>query len=302
MRISIGEIDGDGWESYCQQLLKLKYNNEGYQEVPARYGGDLGIEGFTKTGRAFQCYCPEGEPTPDELYEKQRDKITRDIKKLLKNEAELKGLFGNIIINEWQFLTPRYDNKELIAHCTKKSQEVRSTGKTHVSQDFTILIRTESDFIPERDTYISAGHGQISPDVAPISEDEVIEWKESNNEYYKTLENKLNKIIPNDDKRNIQIVNMIKCYLLGQNILEHIRKEYPSHYEQIIKLKNATESNVEIESAMPNNNPGEHLKHTLTEYRENIDSQLNNSIERSTIMRLGQEAISDWLIRCPLDF
>ena len=78
MRISVGEVDGDAWEKYCQKLLKLKYND--YQEVPARYAGDLGVEGFTHTGIAFQCYCQDGEPISDELYEKQRDKVTRDIK------------------------------------------------------------------------------------------------------------------------------------------------------------------------------------------------------------------------------
>lgn len=302
MRISIGEVDGEGWESFCQQLLKLKYGSiDGYQEVPDRYGGDLGIEGFTQTGRAFQCYCPDGEPSHKELYESQRNKITRDISKLLKNEKALKLLLGDITINEWQFLTPRYDSRELIAHCTKKTQEVKSSGKSHVSQEFTILIRTESDFIPERDILNSAGLSQISPDFPPISEEEVAEWKASNNEYFKTLENKLGKIIHDNDRRNIQTINMIKCYLLGQNILEHFRKEFPSHYEKIINLKNATESNVEIASALPND-PGEHLKHTLSEYQEEIDSQLKKSIERSTILRIGQEAISDWLIRCPLDF
>jgi len=302
VRISIGEVDGEGWENYCQKLLKLKYgSSEGYQEVPARYGGDLGIEGFTQTGLAFQCYCPEGEPSHKELYEGQRNKVTRDISKLLKNETELKRLLGRILVKEWQFLTPSYDSKELIAHCTKKTQEVRSSGKTHVSHDFTILIRTEPDFFPERAILISAGHGQISPDAAPVSGEEVDEWKASNNEYFITLEEKLGKIIPDKDNRNIQTIDMIKCYLIGQNILENIRKEFPSHYEKIINLKNATESSVKIASAL-SNNPGEHLKHTLSEYRKSIDSQLNKSVDHSTVMRLGQEAIADWLICCPLNF
>ena len=130
MKISIGEVDGEGWESFCQQLLKLKYSsNEGYQGVPDRYGGDLGIEGFTQTGRVFQCYCPDGEPSHKELYESQRDKITRDISKLLKNETELKLLLGDIIIKEWQFLTPRYDSRELIAHCTKKLKKSDHQGR-----------------------------------------------------------------------------------------------------------------------------------------------------------------------------
>ncbi len=301
MRVSIGEVDGDAWEKYCQQLLKLKYDD--YQEVPARYCGDLGIEGFTHTGIAFQCYCPEGDPTYDELYEKQRDKVTEDIKKLLKNEAELKRLLGNIIINEWHFLTPRYDNRELIAHCAKKSKEVIASGKSHVSKNFKILIRTEDDFLPERQIYVSAGHGQISPEAIEISEKEVDEWKASNNEYFETLEKKFGKIIFDTDKRNIQAIQMIKDYLLGQNILEQIRKEYPNHYEKIIKLKNAIERKVEMTSAISNNNPGKHLQDTLSDYMNHIiDAQLKESIERSTIMRLGQEAISDWLIRCPLDF
>ena len=301
MRISIGEVDGDGWEDYCQQLLKLKYGGDGYQEVPDRFGGDLGIEGFTQNGLVFQCYCPEGEPTSTELYEGQRNKVTRDISKLLKNETELKKLLGTILIEEWHFLTPRYESKDLIAHCTKKTQEVLSSGKSHISLDFKILIRSESDFIPEHDILISAGNRQISPDAPPVSDEEVAEWKASNNEYFLTLEEKLGRIITNNDKRNIQTINMIKCYLLGQNILEKIRKDFPSHYEKIINLKDATESSVEIASAL-NTNPGEHLKSTLSEYRENIDSQLSKSIDRPTVIRLGQEAIADWLIRCPLDF
>jgi len=300
MRISIGEVDGNEWEKFCQKLLKLKYND--YQEVSARYGGDLGIEGFTHTGIAFQCYCPDGELPSDVLYEKQKGKVTRDIKKLLKNEAELKRLLGNIIIKEWHFLTPRHDNKELIAHCVKKSKEVIASGKSHVSKDFKILILTEDNFLPERDIYVTAGHGQIIPEVTEISEEEVKKWKVSNNEYFETLENKLGKIISDINKRNIQTINRIKDYLLGQNILEQIRKEYPSHYEKITRLKNAIEIEVEMTSAIPNNNPDKYLKDTLSDYQKNIDAQLKESIERSTVIRLGQEAISDWLIRCPLDF
>jgi len=303
MRISFGEVNGNDWERYCQQLLKLKYGDtEGYQEVPDRYGGDLGIEGFTQTGRAFQCYCAEGEPPPKELYESQRDKVTRDISKLLKNETELKRILGDIAIKEWHFLTPRYDSKELIAHCVRKAEEVKLSGKSHIAPDFTILIRTDDDFIPERETYLSAGISRISFDIPQIPEEEVIEWKESHNEYFETLESKLTKIINDIDKRSSQAANMVRNYLLGQNILEDIRRGFPGHYEKIARLKNATERNVEIMSGLDQNNPGELLKNTLSDYQETLYSELNRSLDRSIIMGLGQEAISDWLIRCPLDF
>lgn len=40
-----GKFDGDTWEIFCQKCLKIKYDKDGYQSIPARFGGDLGIEG-----------------------------------------------------------------------------------------------------------------------------------------------------------------------------------------------------------------------------------------------------------------
>ena len=45
--------DGNSWEEFCQICLKLKFESEGYQELPA-WQGDMGIEGFTRTGKVFQ--------------------------------------------------------------------------------------------------------------------------------------------------------------------------------------------------------------------------------------------------------
>jgi len=91
-----GNFDGDSWEGFCQQCLKLKYETDGYQEMPA-WQGDLGIEGFTRSGIMFQCYCPDEDYDPDLLYEKQRDKITADLKKLLTYQTQMAWTaWGNV--------------------------------------------------------------------------------------------------------------------------------------------------------------------------------------------------------------
>src|SRR5690606_24929220 len=111
-----GNFDGDSWEGFCQQCLKLKYEHDGYQEMPA-WQGDLGIEGFTRSGILFQCYCPDEDYNPDLLYEKQRDKITTDLKKLITYETQLVSYLGAAKVVKWIFLTPEYKNKELVRHC-----------------------------------------------------------------------------------------------------------------------------------------------------------------------------------------
>ncbi|GMA60380.1 hypothetical protein NZD89_12305 [Alicyclobacillus fastidiosus] len=84
IRTKHGTYDGDSWEEHCQLLLKKKYDSEGYQEMVAHTKGDHGIEGFTRTGLVFQCYCPDEEYEPGKLYEEQKDKVTRDLNKLQK--------------------------------------------------------------------------------------------------------------------------------------------------------------------------------------------------------------------------
>lgn len=78
-----GNLDGNAWEELCQSCYRLRYQDQHYTEIPAVQGGDAGIEGFTRNGIVNQCYFPERNYSDDELYEHLRDKMTRDIGKLL---------------------------------------------------------------------------------------------------------------------------------------------------------------------------------------------------------------------------
>ena len=83
------ELDPNKWEELIDKLYRIKYKDEGYQYIPARGGGDYGIEGYTETGKVYQCYFPEGEYSPKDLYEKLRDKMSIDLGKIEKNQQEL---------------------------------------------------------------------------------------------------------------------------------------------------------------------------------------------------------------------
>ena len=231
MIIAIGEVDGDLWEEYCQKVFRLRYKDNGYQEVPAKYGGDLGIEGFTKDGIVFQCYCPDGVPSSDELYTNQRDKITRDISKLVKNGKDLIKLMGDTKIKEWHFVTPLYENKELLSHCQKKVKEVLEKNCDHISSTFSILVKTDDDYIEERGIIVGVGIYSISIS-HKVEDTDIIDWKSKNNNLINTLDRKLEKIVKDDDKRLRLIEINLKNYLIGQRIMEHIRIGFPEHHEK----------------------------------------------------------------------
>lgn len=135
-----GLYDGNSWEALFQLIFKNKHGSDDYQEMPAS-PGDYGIEGFVgNTGVAFQCYCPERNYEQDELYEKQRDKITRDIGKLKTYEKEIKARIGNELIARWTFITPEINRNKLLKHARDKEAEARSWNLSILSPDFKILL------------------------------------------------------------------------------------------------------------------------------------------------------------------
>jgi hypothetical protein len=61
-------------------------------EVPDDDRGDAGLEAFSMSGCAYQCYAPEGEPlTMTQRYNKQRDKMTADVGKFIANTAKIQA-------------------------------------------------------------------------------------------------------------------------------------------------------------------------------------------------------------------
>lgn len=144
-----GAFDGNSWERLCQLVFKRKFTDDGYIHIPAT-PGDYGLEGFTKTtGCGFQCYCPEKVYPSRVLYEKQRDKITTDLKKLQTNEADLTKILGTTKLRRWHLVTPTIAHNDLIKHAQAKEAEVRGWNLSILAPDFQVLVHDADHYATE---------------------------------------------------------------------------------------------------------------------------------------------------------
>src|SRR4051794_12412657 len=102
---------GDDWQAYCELLFQKRHEPAGYVRVPDKDRGDLGVEGYTIDGSGciYQCYASEAVDVRG-LYEAQRDKITRDLGKLVKNRVGVANLFGTHMMRIWILVVPWYDS------------------------------------------------------------------------------------------------------------------------------------------------------------------------------------------------
>ncbi|MDG4850793.1 hypothetical protein [Peribacillus frigoritolerans] len=311
LKTPFGTYNGDSWEEHCQTLLKMKYENDGYQEMTAHTHGDLGIEGFTRTGIIFQCYCPDDEYDSSKLYNHQRDKVSADLQKLKKYQKQLLKFFQGVKVKKWIFLTPKVTNKELIAHCHKKAIEFRNdeTLNDLLDGSFDVLVHDELFYGREIIKAKQILNEKISIDVPVPDQEEVINWKKCQTSSIGILDKKIGKLfdhLEEHDKRkktNTYIDYQVRNYIKGQEILTHMQQTYSSAYEKQVKIKSSIATHLEAEVLLTELTPKELLKDTLEKYKNAlVGEKFHDIFEFSVYNDLCHEAIASWLIDCPLDF
>lgn len=300
---SFGELSGQDWEDVCNKLFHARYKDN-YQEVPARYDGDYGVEGFTFDGQLFQCYSPKDEEfSSKSLYELQRDKITKDINKLIQNIGAIRKLNKSAPIKHWYFVTPAYDSKNLVEHCRKKEEEVQQTISQYVTNDFKIILQTENSYITEIGHLVNSKILQIQSTSKSYTEDELQLISQSDNEIVNKIRTKLQKfdsLKENENKLNKYTYLVFRYFIEGQEELEMLNRSYPDIFQGLSRLKNSIEKKVELKSMRGIDLKD--LEEIQEEYKSDLEKGFKDTCEISLLENLAQEAIADWMARCPIDF
>ncbi|WP_338766011.1 hypothetical protein WAF17_02845 [Bernardetia sp. ABR2-2B] len=303
-----GDFDGATWEELCKICFIQKYQtqNTTYVPVPAT-PGDSGIEGFTYSGKVFQCYCPNESYTSDELYKKQRDKITTDLNKLKSYERDLKEKIGeNMKINEWYFVTPSYRKNDIINHCRKKEEEVKKWKLSIIdNENFKVTPQDIAFLHPELRINLNSIDKKIklNPKKDPLNEDILSYQKDTGalvNNLQRKQKKRLGKKIP-EPRLNIIIHNSIEDFLIGSSIIDSWQDLTSDDYENFKKIIAQEEKEIYDICA---SSDGDH-KLTYKNIKERVEERLKeefSTYELITIKNLANYVISDWLQRCPLNF
>lgn len=301
-----GEFDGDKWEAVCQVCFKLMYEQDSYQEIKAS-PGDHGIEGFTRKGDAFQCYCPEKQYTQDELHEKIRDKITEDLKKLVTYQTELNSKLNGTKIKRWIFLTPNYERNQIIDHCAKKSQEYRKLVLEILDSHFDVLIY-DIEFLTKYLPVALNSIGEklfIEPD-SIISKD-IDAFRSSGSEQAINIINKSISIIENEEAADISkkseklAKSYIKQYLDGFSVVTKLQMRFKESHEKYLRNVNEMATHLEQKIILNDSSNKDFIEKINTEVRERISNEFSE-LDPATRNRLSYFVVASWLADCPLRF
>lgn len=296
-------LSGEDWQNWVDKLLTLHFGISEYQRVPDHQRGDAGIEGYSiSSGCVYQAYGPEEPLTTKELYDKQRNKITNDIKKFIENKDILISILGSIKIKRWILVVPRFESKDLLSHAWKKANEVINANLPYVDTDFKILIQDENSFEIERNKLLNLGVGDINILPEEVTSARITEWADKSDRLVSVLDDKISHLstIKTDAERKDFRNKIIQCYLEGQNLLEELRM-YPLEYEKIIQIKSQQAKYLSIETKIREESEGKMLASCIDKMKDSVKESVP-SVGGSTIDVIAMQAVSEWMILCPLNF
>ncbi|WP_280159449.1 hypothetical protein P5491_012835 [Priestia megaterium] len=303
-----GFFDGDSWETFCQRCLKIRYREDGYQSIPAHYGGDLGIEGYTRSGIVFQCYCPDENYEPKKLYEHQRDKVTKDLKKLVTYEEDLLKFIKDMKIKKWILLTPSYHNKDIVKHCIDKRDEYRKKNMTYLDDEFDVLIQDIEFFLEEMPIAFGMANKRLTIEIENIPKEEVVEWEKAQIQEVDNIVRKTTATFLHNSNKNIErkvrIITdkRISDYLNGSKKMRKLQTTFQDQYERLVRVIDIYESTVEENCLYPTEDNKKLFDEIEKELETMLDKEFGDVLDSLLIIELKRYVISDWLMRCPIDF
>ncbi len=307
-----GYMTGNAWEDLCVQCYRIRYQSDHYTQIPAIQGGDAGIEGFTRNGIVHQCYCPEREYSDSELYTHQRDKLTDDIGKLIRNAARLRNL-GVPTIREWHFDIPEYRDTRIIAHAASKQREVLEAKNNlpsefeHIADGFQIIIKTAEDFTSEISRIIRTNLTDMRLNAAVKHLDE-LDWSKCDSQKVENIRRKIKAVMRIDDDSNDalnSVINIyVSCYISGLEIMNRLRIDFPEIYERIYQLEQSYKRDVNIKTLT---NPDHTMNHDifssiLDEFQKKLEQDFSRMFTVASIGELKQDLIAKWLADCSMEF
>lgn len=294
------EWKGKEWQEFALQLVQRRHGAENVQAVPDKVKGDAGLEFFTTCGCLYQCYAPEEAADVAKAASAMKAKAARDLPKLEKNKTVIEQLLAGTTARRWILLCPFLDNKDVVASIRARGVAVKAANLAFLSQDFEALCHSQDDFQAEIEQLRAMSLGPPLSVSAPTDQ----QVKDAGDtEIGGRIDDKLGRAFGSTAPAG-QIAarrdQYVKAHLHRENTLEQLRENHAVLWERAFETIEAEEARL-IAVGASATLPGQQLQESMSRMEASLAEALP-TLNPGLRTRIALGTISDWLIRCPLDF
>jgi hypothetical protein len=294
--------DPNDWELHIYGLLQDRHGPLNIHKVPARHKGDHGIDYYSLEDHvSYQCYAVQEPCEVADRADKQKAKITTDLKKFCINKTELSKLFGSAQMSRWVLVVPLHDSSELNAHATAKTGEVKALGLPYVAANFEVMIQDLESFDSTSRALRALIRRSISLPAQPASSEQIEQWSEASESLVTTLKTKLAKRVGVDEEKLSESVGeAIRWFLDRENTLESLRGTLPELHEELMGVISRHGQRLSLYGPPADGKADQVLRAELETLMKALKEIPN--VTDASAHQLAFGTLADWLMRCPLDF
>jgi len=294
------EVSGDPWQEYVDSLLNIHFSLKGgvYQRIPAKGNGDGGLEGFSNCGHGFQAYSDEGTLSHKERTQKQKGKITKDLRKLKTNRKFWEAALQGVKLRRWSLIVPKLDDKAVVAHARKKAAELREAKLPFIADDFEAFVET-ADAFPQARAQISEPT-LVSKSVfaEPVTDDHISDLENDDPDFIRNLDFKLLTAAPGGDPDENRR-DYLKWHLECSNFMTDLQRKYPSHWESIDRLATRMSAAIQTKQRSDTTPPPQRLLAVQEDVERRLEKTVGFLTEQERMM-LAWGHVAKWMGECSL--
>lgn len=291
----------DDWELFSLSLLQHRHGALNVHKIPAAHKGDFGIDYYcTKDAVAYQCYAVEEPIDISTRAERQKTKITTDLAKIIVNHVEIAKLFLGTKIKHWVLLAPKHDSKDVNLHCSKKTTDMRGKNCPALDISFEVAIQDLTLFPSSAVAGGMAGVSSVKLSVPEPSKEELEHWSAGSPDL---LANAHQKIVKRTGPSKVSdaVSEAITYFLQGNALLDALRNGSPDLHEKVMSAIKSRSMRLQFAGPQNRESAGAILHAELDALIAAVQSAAP-SLSQGNAEQIAYGAVSDWIMRCPLDF
>lgn len=289
--------DGDEWEGHVLHLLQAEHGAHNVQKVPAKHLGDCGIDFICLHEQlVYQCYAVQEPIDVAVRANKQKSKITTDIKKFCDLNGGAAAILKSQKIKRWILAVPLHDSKTVVEHASKKAAEVRAKKLPYVDDDFQIIIQDRETFDADTWNHRMLLRRRIRPAVLEPTDDEVAAVSDGDQTLADNLRTKMAKRVSDPGELEDVIDDLLRVFVHSENAKDSLRSMAPDAYEDVVRLISERLRRLRLGSRRLVGDP---LDAEIDSLKTAILTAVPN-LDPGTADTIALGAVSDWLMRCPL--
>jgi hypothetical protein len=291
---------GDDWQAFALQLVQLRHGAQNVQIVPDVVKGDAGLEFFTTCGCVYQCYAPEEVSDVKKASSAMKAKAARDLPKLEKNRDELAAILSGIAVERWILLCPFLDDKGVVADVRRRGKKLKSAELSFLTDNFEALVHSQDDFPTELEHLRKLSLGP--PLSVNVPSTNTVTAAGSTTVGLR-IDEKLQRAL-GATTQALHIARQrdayVRAHLYRENALDQLRQNHPTLWERSIQSLDAEEQRL-VAVGGATMLPGTQLHESVARIEQSLSRDLP-ALTTAVVTQIAIGTVSDWLIRCPLDF